>query len=176
MTEFAFLGELLYHFKAAIEPQIVATLPEPRHASICKLGRVWAMRLDDSAEGYGHTCFHTRTLYIWWPSLFSASFQSHWLLKPDNCVNLLRNWFRPCTCVTGAWHFFHAADKLQARRVFEMAGCPGQHIFSSGLPADRPPAGVHRWTHPQSVFDGLCCIWRALGKKYLSHTFVKTRV
>lgn len=133
--------------KAASKSQIAAILPEPLHASICKLGRVWEMSSTVAQRGtvtpvLTHT--YTHTLHLAAIAFFFASYESHWLLKQDNCVNLLQNCLCLCSWITGAWVFFifffiHGCwQATGAQHVSEMAGCTGQHLFPSGIPADRP--------------------------------------
>lgn len=115
--------------KAASKSQIAAILPEPLNASICKLGRVWEMSSTVAQRGtvtpvlthtYTDTHF-TSGGHCFFFFFFPDSYESHWLLEQDNCVNLLQN----CLClhswITGAWLFFFffgffsvVADKLQA--------------------------------------------------------------
>lgn len=147
--------------KAASKPQIAAILPEPLHASICKLGRVWEMSSTVAQRGtvtpvLTHT--YTHTLHLAAIAFFFASYESHWLLKQDNCVNLLQNCLCLCSWITGAWDFFFyvVSDKLQALSMsLKRLDVPGNILSHQAFPLIGP-AGVHRWTHPRCVFTGLC--------------------
>jgi len=68
--------------KAASKSQIAAILPEPLHASICKVGRVWEMSSTVAQRGtvtpvYTHTHTHTSTFTSGGHFLFSASYENH---------------------------------------------------------------------------------------------------
>lgn len=133
--------------KAASKSQIAAILPEPLHASICKLGRVLEMSSTVAQRGTV-TPVHTHTFTFGGHFLSSASYESHWLLKQDNCVNLLQNCLCLFSWITGAWVFFFLRCCWQATGALCSA-----RLCNGWIRATSFPIRHSRWSAPQAYID-----------------------
>lgn len=123
-----------------------------------------------STEGYSHTCSHTHTLHLAAITFFFASYESHWLLKQDNCVNLLQNCLCLCSWITGAWDFFFFFTLLLTSYRHSACLWNGWMYRATSFPIRHSC-----WSALQAYIDEPILDVFSPASAYLSYTFVRAQ-